>query len=113
EDAVQHVALLVGYRDGYGARTATRARLGKALGLEAWEAKATPTVDDHLHFIAEGAAVIGRELQALAAAPPPEAPPPAHPQKPGPIRTAARAESHLGALVGRLELIMTHYLPRH
>lgn len=106
-DAVQHVALMVGYRDGFAARTEARDRLWQQMG----EPKRLRTADAWLEHIAKGATLVAEALRKLAEAPPPEEPPADHPQKPGPRATAARAVEHLASLVSRLELTIQHHVP--
>lgn len=108
-DAVQHVALLVGYRDGYAARTAIR----DDLAAQVPRLDASASVDALLAAIARGAEVVGSHLQELVVHPPLAEVPPDHPRHPGPPSTAARASSHLASLVARLELLVAHYGTHH
>ncbi|MEM1032831.1 MAG: hypothetical protein AAF928_14985 [Myxococcota bacterium] len=106
-DGVQHVALMVGYRDGYPARTRTREGLLEAIG----EPKRLRSVDAWLEHIAAGAQLLSEAMEELVDAPPPIPPPAGHPDTPGPEKTAGRAVDHLGALVSRLEITIHHYVP--
>lgn len=108
-DAVQHVALLVGYRDGYRARTEVR----DSLATQVPRLDASSPTDTLLAAISKGARIVRGHLEELATAPPPEEVPAGHPRHPGPRATAERAQAHLTSLVARLEILVGHYGTRH
>ncbi|MEM6956512.1 MAG: hypothetical protein AAF645_12525, partial [Myxococcota bacterium] len=99
-DALTHVSQIVGYLDGYEARTLTRERLED--GLPRPERRG---VRSGLEALAKSADRAGRELEALARRSDPGVAL-AGPRRPGPRRTAQVAREHLGALRERVAVFM-------
>ncbi|MEM7606984.1 MAG: hypothetical protein AAF411_16630 [Myxococcota bacterium] len=99
-DALTHVSQMVGYLDGYEARTRTRKRLQD--GLARPERR---SAREGLEALAESAERVGRELETLARRSEPGVAL-AGPRRPGPKRTAQVAREHLDALRERVAAFM-------